>query len=175
MYEIGGESIELNYETNSSKIHNGYVKSNNILFTGKLIEQKDGKDFFDPKLNINVGLQYFVTSRISARAELTYFQLHGKDETSGDQSRVSRNLSFTSNNFELNATGAISLFPLAQRFYQRPVFNAYVFAGVGLLYTNPKATLDGLLKNKAELTKVLTYHVVAGKEVTKPARGGSVL
>jgi LPS-assembly protein len=46
LYEIGGEAIDLNYETSSSKIHNGYVKSNNILFTGKLIEQKDGKDFF---------------------------------------------------------------------------------------------------------------------------------
>lgn len=27
----------------------------------------------------------------------------------------------------------------------------------------PKATLDALLKDKAQLTKVLTYHVVAGK------------
>lgn len=31
----------------------------------------------------------------------------------------------------------------------------------------PKATLDGLLKDKAKLTAVLTYHVVSGKVMAK--------
>ena len=31
----------------------------------------------------------------------------------------------------------------------------------------PKATLDGLLKDKAKLTAVLTYHVVSGKVLAK--------
>ncbi len=39
-----------------------------------------------------------------------------------------------------------------------------VFAPTNAAFAKiPKATLDALLKNKAELTKVLTYHVVAGK------------
>ena len=38
-----------------------------------------------------------------------------------------------------------------------------VFAPTNAAFAKvPKATLDALLKNKAELTKVLTYHVVAG-------------
>lgn len=31
----------------------------------------------------------------------------------------------------------------------------------------PKATLDGLLKDKAKLTSILTYHVVSGKLMAK--------
>ncbi|MBC7648160.1 MAG: fasciclin domain-containing protein [Vitreoscilla sp.] len=38
----------------------------------------------------------------------------------------------------------------------------------------PKATLDGLLKDKAALTKILTYHVVAGKVMAKDVKPGMV-
>ena len=38
----------------------------------------------------------------------------------------------------------------------------------------PKATLDGLLKDKAALTKVLTYHVVPGKVMSKDLKAGAV-
>lgn len=38
----------------------------------------------------------------------------------------------------------------------------------------PKATLDGLLKDKAALSKVLTYHVVSGKVMAKDVKPGMV-
>jgi uncharacterized surface protein with fasciclin (FAS1) repeats len=38
----------------------------------------------------------------------------------------------------------------------------------------PKADLDALLKNKAKLTAVLTYHVVAGKVMAKDVKAGKV-
>jgi len=38
----------------------------------------------------------------------------------------------------------------------------------------PKATLDGLLKDKAALTKVLTYHVVPGKVMAADVKAGMV-
>lgn len=38
----------------------------------------------------------------------------------------------------------------------------------------PKADLDALLKNKAKLTAVLTYHVVAGKVLAKDVKAGKV-
>ena len=38
----------------------------------------------------------------------------------------------------------------------------------------PKATLDGLLKDKAALSKILTYHVVAGKVMAKDVKAGAV-
>ena len=38
----------------------------------------------------------------------------------------------------------------------------------------PKADLDALLKDKAKLTSVLTYHVVAGKVLAKDIKPGKV-
>ncbi len=38
----------------------------------------------------------------------------------------------------------------------------------------PKADLDALLKDKAKLTAVLTYHVLAGKVMAKDVKAGSV-
>ncbi len=38
----------------------------------------------------------------------------------------------------------------------------------------PKADLDALLKDKAKLTSVLTYHVVAGKVLSKDIKPGKV-
>lgn len=38
----------------------------------------------------------------------------------------------------------------------------------------PKAKLDALLKDKAQLTKVLTYHVVAGKVMAMNVKPGNV-
>ena len=38
----------------------------------------------------------------------------------------------------------------------------------------PKATLEGLLADKAALTKVLTYHVVAGKVMAADVKAGPV-
>ena len=38
----------------------------------------------------------------------------------------------------------------------------------------PKADLDALLKDKAKLTAVLTYHVVAGKVLSKDIKPGKV-
>jgi uncharacterized surface protein with fasciclin (FAS1) repeats len=38
----------------------------------------------------------------------------------------------------------------------------------------PKATLDGLLKDKAALSKILTYHVVSGKVMAADVKAGMV-
>ena len=38
----------------------------------------------------------------------------------------------------------------------------------------PKATLDGLLADKAALSKVLTYHVVSGKVMAADVKAGKV-
>ncbi len=97
----------------------------------------------DTKLNFNAGLQLYLTNRISARAEATWFQLAGSDANATDPSLRKRNLSFTSSNVEVSFTGAINFLPNGNRFYRRPGFNVYGFGGIGALYFNPKATLNG--------------------------------
>lgn len=106
-------------------------------------ELKNPGDYIDPKLSVNAGLQYYFTNRISARAEIVFFTLRGDDALADDGSRLRRNLSFTSGNYEINLTGAVNLFPNGHRFYQRPNINFYPFAGIAILYMNPKAELDG--------------------------------
>jgi len=93
--------------------------------------------------NLNVGLQIFVSPRISVRTELNWFQLKGSDAEANDQGRKMRGLSFLSNCFEISGTGAINLFANGNRYYRRPTLNIYGFAGIGLLYFNPTAKLNG--------------------------------
>lgn len=94
-------------------------------------------EFGKIRYNLLVGAEYYLNSRISVRSELVYFRISGSDKLANDN-RTERNLSFFSGNLELNATGVINLFPNQARFYQRPQINFFAFAGIGLLYTNPK-------------------------------------
>lgn len=94
-------------------------------------------------LNINIGLQYYFNNRISARAEVNWFTLAGDDKSATAGGRNFRNLSFQSSSFELSAVGMVNLFAHGDRYYRRPGFNVYGFAGIGLLYFNPKATYKG--------------------------------
>ncbi|MTI21921.1 hypothetical protein E1176_12885, partial [Fulvivirga sp. RKSG066] len=103
----------------------------------------DPGDIIDTDLHVNLGAQYFFTKRIAGRAELSWFKLSGDDAKSDSEGRVRRNLSFTSSNFEFNAVGIVNAFEYGPRFYQRPQFNAYGFAGLGVIYFNPKGELDG--------------------------------
>lgn len=105
-------------------------------------ELKSKGGYIDPRLNMNVGLQYFVDPRIALRGEVAWFQLAG-DDAGSNGAYATRNLSFVSNNVEASITGALHLHPMNYRYYQRPSFNAYLFTGIGLLYFNPRAELNG--------------------------------
>lgn len=96
-------------------------------------------DYINANFNLNVGLQYYFTNRISTRVELNWFQLRGDDAKATPESgRRERNLSFESNNLEISAVGMVNLFAHGDRFYRRPNYNFYGFLGVGLLYFNPR-------------------------------------
>ncbi|MGC3946119.1 MAG: outer membrane beta-barrel protein [Chryseolinea sp.] len=88
--------------------------------------------------NVAAGAEMYLTSRVSVRTELTWFQLYGND-ADADDDRVERNLHFRSNNLEFAALGAYNLSPMGQRFYQRSTLNFHAFGGFGLLWINPKA------------------------------------
>jgi hypothetical protein len=89
------------------------------------------------KPNIVAGAEYYISNRISARGEFSWFMLSG-DDKKADDDRKERNLNFRSSCLELNVTGAVYLSPQGVRFYQRSKLNLYAFAGIGLLYMNPK-------------------------------------
>jgi hypothetical protein len=69
-------------------------------------------------------------------------------------------LNFQSNNFEINAVGVVNLNPQGRTFYQRPAWNVYGFAGIGLTYFNPTTELNGV---KYQLQAQQTEHVAYSK------------
>lgn len=107
-------------------------------------ELTNPKDYLHVKPGLNVGLQYYLSNRISMRLAADWFQLKGDDsEAPLETARQPRNLSFKSDNIEINMTGHVSLLPQGKRFYQRPPLNLYAFGGVGLLYFNPTTEYNG--------------------------------
>lgn len=115
------------------------VGSGTAHYLGEMVNPGDiGKT----RPNFLVGAEYFLYPRISVRTELLWFQTAGSDAKANDD-RWERNLHFRSSNIELSFTGTLNLLPMPARYYQRPMFNIYGFAGIGFLYFNPKAEYQG--------------------------------
>lgn len=125
-------------------------------------ELSNSGDYFDTKLNLNFGLERKLNSKWSVRSEITWYQIAGDDAEADDPGRVNRNLSFKSNNFEINIEGMWGFFREGNRFYQRRKVNPYIFAGIGISYINPKADYEGETYN---LRKYLTEDVEYGRVV----------
>jgi hypothetical protein len=120
----------------------GYVGVGTANYYGELTAPDN---FFGTiKSSVNVGLEHFLTNRISARAEVNWFQISGND-ADAPESRKVRNLNFQSSNIEANVAATFNLLPNGRRFYQRQVINFYGFVGIGVLYMNPKTMYNGSL------------------------------
>lgn len=104
---------------------------------------KDDSDLIDAKPSLSLGLMTSLTHHIYLRGEFSWITLSGRDAESSAGGKVRRNLSFTSSNYEFSVTGIFHIWAHRGRFYQRPDYNAYGILGVGGLYFNPKATLEG--------------------------------
>ena len=106
-------------------------------------------DNFNIKPNLDFGARYNFYRWFSAGVGLTWFMLKGDDKT--DPAKEIRNLSFQSHNFELSGLMYISLLEEDRRFYMRPFANPYIYGGVGVVFYNPTAELDGKRYNLKKL------------------------
>jgi len=109
-------------------------------------ELSNNGDYIHAKPNFNVGLQYYLTNRVSARAEASWFQLSGSDakaDPTGEHYRRVRNLSFRTDAVEISLTAAVNLYQLGNRYYRRPTFNIFAFGGIGGMYFNPTTIYQG--------------------------------
>ncbi len=164
-------------ETFSQSFYNTRKGRDVILSAGTGVtsyfgDLNDPGDIIDPDLNLNIGGQYFFNDRIAGRAELTWFRLSGDDSKSkNDSGKPKRNLSFTSSNLEFNVVGIVNVFSNGPRFYQRPQFNLYGLAGIGVLHFNPKAELDG---EKYALQPLMTEGVDYSRTAVALIYGGGV-
>ena len=116
-------------------------------------ELKYDNDRFDTKLNITFGLHYRIHSRFMTGMNVLWYALEGDD---AEGPNPTRNLSFTSSNFEWNVMGTVLLFPDGLRFNQRRILNFFLKAGFGFTWFNPKGDLNG---TKYALRPLLTEGV----------------
>ncbi len=164
---LGLLALTLTTELATAQSFYAMRRQRSLIFVGGigtasyLGELANDGDYLQAKPTMSVGLQYYLTRQISVRADLTWFQLTGSDSKSNSSDRVSRNLSFYSNNFEMSAVGIYNFYPHGRTFYQRPAFNFYGFAGIGVCYFNPKTEYQGQSYSLHDYkTELVDYNLV---------------
>lgn len=100
------------------------------------------------KTRWNVGgfVRYKIKPRVSLKLALDYLRLEGDDKLSSNPARNARNLNFRNDVFDLAVTGQVFFYEdndLGNTYRYKNGFRAYVFAGVGGMYHNPKAYYNG--------------------------------
>lgn len=115
-------------------------------------EEETRKDFVaDLKFNqtryaVGGFARYKAGQSISVKAGLNYIRIQGADSLSSNPGRVTRNLSFRNDIFELTATAQYFFYEindLGRTYRYRNDFRIYGFAGITGFYHNPKTNFNG--------------------------------
>lgn len=111
------------------------------------------RDFIaDMKVNqtrtcFGIFARHRINSRFSIKGSFAWARLTGADRFSSNPARNTRNLSFRNDVLELAAIGQLNFVQindLGRSFRHKDNFRAYVGAGAGLIYHNPKAFYQGV-------------------------------
>lgn len=107
-------------------------------------------DFASTRPMLKVGAQYKILETFSAKTSFTWGMIHADDAQAGSEGRRRRNLHFRSPLFELAFQA--KYFFIKEKIGSRyaisrgglsNLINAYIFAGIGGIHFNPKASLNG--------------------------------
>jgi hypothetical protein len=97
-----------------------------------------------PDWHANFSINYVFGTNLKARLEGTYYKMSGSDTPSDPRAyRTPRNLHFQAKNWEASAIFEYYLYPVKVNNITRPLWNPYIFAGIGMSTNNPQAELDG--------------------------------
>lgn len=96
------------------------------------------------KTRWNVGAfgRYKLRPNVSVKLAFDYLRIEGDDKLSSNPARNTRNLNFRNDMFDLGFTGEYFFYTdndLGNTYRYRNGFRAYIFAGLGAFYSNPKA------------------------------------
>lgn len=111
-------------------------------------------DGFTARPNLGIGLRKKLGSQLSVRFDINRYQIGASDSLNqkigerenrfgGTDSRRPRNLSFRASNWEFSGLVIFNLIPVNNSYTRRPLFNPYIFAGLGISTNNPKALYQG--------------------------------
>lgn len=115
-------------------------------------KEKTRRDFVaDMKLaktrwNVGGFVRYKWLPRVSFRLALDYLRLEGNDKLSSNPGRRYRNFNFRNDVFDLGGTAHFFFYEnndLGNNYRYKNGFRAYIFAGVGAFYNNPKTNYNG--------------------------------
>lgn len=108
--------------------------------------------------------RYKLNQKVSVKLALDYLRIEGDDKLSSNPARNARNLNFRNDMFDLALTGQLFIYEdndLGNTYRYRNGFRAYLFAGVGCFYSNPKANVNGdWVKLRPLHTEGVTYSPV---------------
>lgn len=92
--------------------------------------------------NVNFGVEARLLSKISARAQLSFYKISGSDSKAKDSTFAQqRNLSFYANNWDFNLNAVFYLNEYKGDYFKRLNIEPYVFAGLGFTHFTPKANI----------------------------------
>lgn len=86
--------------------------------------------------------RYEFSPYFSAAVAIEHGRIQGRDDLSTNKGRVGRNLSFRNDIFELNGRGELyvyNVYDVGNRGKYRTDLRTFLFAGLGVAYSNPKA------------------------------------
>ena len=115
-------------------------------------KEKTRRDFVaDMKMaktrwNFGGFVRYKIKPKLSLKLALDYLRIEGDDKLSSNPARNTRNLNFRNDMFDLGLTGEYFFYEnndLGNTYRFKNGFRAYIFAGVGAYYSNPKANYHG--------------------------------
>jgi len=120
------------------------------------------------RYTVNGYFRYKLNKNFSTRSQLSYIRISGDDKNSTNPARVGRNLSFKSDCFEAMQTiewnfyNQTKMSPrtsiVSKGGKKRVDFRAFIFTGIGALYFNPRAELNGKNYNLRKLqTEGVSY------------------
>jgi hypothetical protein len=97
-----------------------------------------------PDWNASFAFHYTFGTHLRARGEGSYIKMSGADLPSDPRAyRTPRNLTFRAKNWELTGIVEYYLFPVKTQNINRPLWNPYIFVGLGMSTNNPETQLDG--------------------------------
>jgi opacity protein-like surface antigen len=125
---------------------------------------------------LQAGYRFKASRYFGIRANLSYARLNGDDATTSEEARFYRNLSFKSPLIEFSAI--LEYFPFSEKMghlyrlkgakgSKNGYFSPYVFGGIGGIWFNPKAELDGTWHALQPLGTEGQYVPGSGKEPYK--------
>jgi hypothetical protein len=96
--------------------------------------------------NVGAFVRYKFRPSVSFKLAFDYLRIEGDDKLSTNPGRVYRNLNFRNDMFDLALTTEVFFYTnndLGNTYRYKNGFRAYVFAGIGGYYSNPKAKYNG--------------------------------